>query len=196
MCRSWRFGFLCIRLIIFLTQLPFTKLGLGNPVLKLDADFTYNGTKGSVCTMDCFNRHFHKPLVMAWDFIFVLVILSVFLMELLTSHLRSVLQKGASKNKEIVYLHKNRSALGLLYLLSIALRTVVETWFLYVLLSWNLPALNSDPHSCPTNLCSELNFVYEGRHGSTLSSISAMIIICSVLFCSYSITHYLCNFSV
>ncbi|CAG5908495.1 unnamed protein product [Menidia menidia] len=64
-CRSVWFGFLCLRLVIlFIAQLPFT---------KLDADFTCNGTRDNICTKSCFNRQFHKPMVVAWNFIFVLV---------------------------------------------------------------------------------------------------------------------------
>lgn len=211
-CRSLWFGFLCIRLVIlFLAELPFT---------KLDADFTCNGTR-DICTKACFNRHFHKPMMVAWNFIYVLVILSVLLMELFASHLRSLAQKRSSQAKTdveleaqgkeetrvastdprgrmVINLHRDRGALGF-YLLSISLRILIEAWFVYVLLSWNLPALNNGPYECSTDVCSELHVCVvraapEKRMSVyALASVSGMIIICSVLFCMYSIAHYLCN---
>ncbi|XP_051274802.1 uncharacterized protein gjz1 [Dicentrarchus labrax] len=212
--RSVWFGFLCIRLVIlFLAELPFT---------KLDADFTCNGTIGSICTKACFNRHFHKPMMVAWNFIFVLATLSVLLMELFASHLRSLAQKRNSQGKTdvelesrgkeeaqvvttdpggkmIIDLHRNRGAVGF-YLLSVCLRILIEAWFVYVLLSWNLPALDNSPFKCSTNICSELHVCVvraapEKRMSIyALASISGMIIVWSVSFCMYSIAHYLCNF--
>lgn len=206
-CRSLWFGLLCIRLVIlFLAELPFT---------KLDADFTCNGTRDSICTKACYNRHFHKPMMVAWNFIYVLVILSVLLMELFTSHLRSMAQKKSSqvktdveseaqdastdpKGKMVIDLHRDRGTVGF-YLLSIGLRILVEAWFVYVLLSWNLPALNDGPYKCSTDICSELHVCVvraapEKRMSVyALASISGMIIVCSVLFCMYSVAHYLCN---
>ncbi|KAM6964218.1 gap junction beta-3 protein [Tautogolabrus adspersus] len=211
-CRSLWFGFLCVRLVIlFLAELPFS---------KLDADFTCNGTKDSICTRDCFNRHFNKPMMVAWNFIYVLVIISVLLMELFTSHLRYVAQKrkgkadvemevqgkeaapGVStdpKGKTVLDLHRDRGSVGF-YLFSIVLRILIETWFMYVLLSWNLPVLNNDPYKCYTKLCPELHVCIvraapEKRMSIyALASLSGIIIVVSVLFCMYSIAHYLCNF--
>lgn len=213
-CRNVWFGFLCIRLVtLFLAELAFT---------KLDADFTCNGTKNTICTKDCYNRWFHKPLLVAWNFIFMLAVMSVLLMELFTSHLRSMAQKKSSQAKTDVELqvqgkeetlvasndpkgrtmldfHRNRSAVGI-YLLSIVLRVLVEAWFVYVLLSWNLPALSNGPYECRTNLCPELHVCVvsaapEKRTAVyALASLSGMVLICSVLFCLYSIAHYLCGF--
>ncbi|XP_028264491.1 uncharacterized protein gjz1 [Parambassis ranga] len=204
-CRSLWFGFLCIRLVIlFLAELPFT---------KLDADFFCNGTRDSLCTRDCFNRHFHKPMLAAWNFIFVLAIVSVLLMELFTSYLRSAAQKRSAKaNPDVelqdqaaasdymgrvsIDLHKDRGAVGF-YLLSVFLRILIEGWFVYVLLCWNLPALNSGPYECSTNICSELHVCVvraapEKRMSIyALCSVSGIIIVFSILFCIYSIVHYL-----
>ncbi|XP_041672039.1 gap junction alpha-3 protein [Cheilinus undulatus] len=211
-CRSLWFGFLSIRLVIlFLAELPFT---------KLDADFTCNGTRDSICTRACFNRHFHKPMMVAWNFIFVLVVISVLLMELFTSHLRSLAQKRRDKAEEeemnaqgkeeapdvsedprgrtVINLHRDRGTVGF-YLLSIILRILVETWFVCVLLSWNLPALSDDQFNCSTTICSQLHVCVvraapEKRMSIyALASISGMIIVVSVLFCMYSIAHYLFN---
>ncbi|XP_038591773.1 uncharacterized protein LOC119916012 [Micropterus salmoides] len=206
-CRSLWFGFLCMRLVIlFLAELPFT---------KLDADFTCNGTRESICSKACFNRHFHKPMMVAWNFIYVLVVLSVLLMELFASHLRSLAQKRSSqvktdveqeaqgvstdpKGKMVIDLHRDRGTVSF-YLLSISLRILVEAWFVYILLSWNLPALNDGPYECSTDICSELHVCVvraapEKRMSIyALASISGMIIVCSVLFCIYSIAHYLCK---
>lgn len=213
-CRSLWFGFLCIRLVIlFLAELPFT---------KLDGDFTCNGTRDSICIRSCFNKHFHKPMMVAWNFIYVLVVLSVLLMELFASHLRSLAQKRSSqvkidvelevrgtegaqvvttdpRGKTAIDLHRDRGTVGF-YLLSISLRILVEVWFVYVLLSWNLPALNSGSYKCSTDVCSEL-YVCVVRAAPekrmsiyALASVSGMIIVSSVLFCMYSIAHYLCNF--
>ncbi|XP_010734619.2 uncharacterized protein gjz1 [Larimichthys crocea] len=212
-CRSLWFGLLCIRLVIlFLAELPFT---------KLDADFVCNGTKDSVCSKGCFNRHFDRPMVVAWNFIFVLVILSVLLMELFASHLRSLNEKRNAQAKTDVELvvqgkeaaqvvstdhssktaidfHRDKGAVGF-YLLSITLRILIEAWFVYVLLSWNLPALSNERFTC-SDICPELHVCVvraapEKRMSIyALASISGMIIVTSVLFCMYSISHYLCNF--
>uniref|UniRef100_A0A672H6U3 Si:rp71-1c10.10 n=2 Tax=Salarias fasciatus TaxID=181472 RepID=A0A672H6U3_SALFA len=200
--RTMWFGLLCVRLVIlFLGELPFT---------KLDADFSCNGTADS---RQCFNRHFHKPMMMAWNFIFVLVVLTVLLMELFTSHLLSAAQKRRSRAaavaadveleqaraaapdpnvRSFIDLHKDRGALAF-YLLSIVLRIAAEACFMYVLLSWNLPALGSDPYRCSPGVFCVVRAAPEKRMSIyALSSISGLIIVCSVLFCLYSIAHYLC----
>lgn len=198
-CRSLWFGFLCVRLVVlFLAELPFT---------KLDADFSCNSTK-DICTRSCFNSHFNKPMMVAWNFIYVLVIVSVLLMELFTSHLRSVAQKRKEKagevemeaqGKTVLDLHTNRSSVGF-YLLSIFLRILVETWFVFVLLSWNLPALRNDLFECSLDICSGFHVCVvraapEKRMSIyALASISGLMIVVSVLFCLYSIAHYLCSF--
>ena len=212
--RSLWFGFLCIRLVIlFLAQLPFT---------KLDSDFACNGTRDSICTKACFNRQFHKPMIIAWNFIFVLVIISVLLMELFTSHLRSMTRKRRSQvkadvemegwgkeeaqavapdpaEKMVIDFHKDRGVIGV-YLLSIILRILFEGWFMYVLLYWNLSALSDASYECTTNICSELHICVvraapEKRMSIyALASISGMVIVCSVLFCVYSVAHYIFNF--
>lgn len=103
------------------------------------------------------------------------------------------------KGRMVIDLHRDRGTVGF-YLLSIGLRILVEAWFLYVLLSWNLPTLNNEPYKCSTNICSELHVCVvraapEKRMSVyALASISGMIVVCSVLFCMYSIAHYLCNF--
>lgn len=207
-CRSLWFGFLCIRLVVlFLAELPFT---------KLEADFSCNSTK-DICTRACFNSNFNKPMMVAWNFIYVLVVISVLLMELFTSHLRSTAQKrkekavhvemeaqgkektGDVKVKTVLDLHGDRSSVGF-YLLSIILRIIVETWFVLVLLSWNLPALRNDLYECSADICSGFHVCVvraapEKRMSIyALASISGTIIVVSVLFCLYSITHYLCRF--
>ncbi|TSK14735.1 hypothetical protein Baya_0718 [Bagarius yarrelli] len=94
--RTVWFGFLCIRLVtLFVAEMPW---------FKLDSDFSCNVTRDSVCTRACFNQHFDKPVVMAWNYIFVLLILSVLLMELFTAHVHSVFQKKASREKSGVEL--------------------------------------------------------------------------------------------
>nr|XP_020493226.1 uncharacterized protein LOC109986779 [Labrus bergylta] len=211
-CRSLWFGFLCIRLVIlFLAELPFT---------KVDADFSCNSSSSSICTQACFNRRFNKPMLVAWNFIYVLVIISVLLMELFTSHLRSVALKrkvkaevemevqgkeaaapGVStdpKSKTVLDLHRDRGSVGF-YLFSIVLRILIETWFVYILLSWNLPALSDDKFNCSTDICPSAVCVLRAAPEKRMSiyalaSISGMIIVVSVLFCMYAIAHYLCNF--
>ncbi len=103
-----------------------------------------------------------------------------------------------STGKTAIDLHRDRGTVGF-YLLSICLRILVEIWFVYVLLSWNLPALNSGSYKCSTNICSEF-FVCVVRAAPekrmsiyALASVSGMIIVASVLFCMYAIAHYLCN---
>lgn len=208
-CRSLWFGFLCIRLVIlFLAELPFS---------KLVSDFSCNTTR-DICVSSCFNEHFHKPMMVVWNFIFVLFVLSVLLMELFTSHLCSLAQKRSAcvkkdmelesqgkeespvshtdaKSRMIVDLHKDRRTMGF-YLFSIFLRILVELWFLYVLFFWNLPALSDEHHECSTTLCSQLHICVlraapEKRMSVyALASISGLIVICSVIFCIHAIVHY------
>lgn len=209
-CRSLWFGFLCARLVIlFLAELPFNKLG---------SDFSCNSTD-IICVNLCFNKHFHKPTAMAWNFIYVLFVLSVLIMELFTSHLCSRYQKRSARAKKdveldsrgkeespvspaeaksgmVIDLHSDKGTVGF-YLFSIFLRIVVELWFLYVLIFWNLPALSDDAHKCSTDVCSNLlicalRAAPEKRMSIyALASISGLIIICSVIFCIYSIAHYI-----
>lgn len=95
-CRSLWFGLLCVRLVVlFFAELPFS---------KLDADFTCNSSTPSsstpdVCTKFCFNERFDKPMIVAWNFMFVVVVISVLLMELFTSHLRTMAQKRSFRMK-------------------------------------------------------------------------------------------------
>lgn len=103
------------------------------------------------------------------------------------------------RGKMVIDLHRDRGTVGF-YLLSISLRILVEAWFVCVLLYWNLPALNNGPYKCSPDICSELHICVvraapEKRMSIyALASISGMIIVYSVLFCMYSIAHYLCNF--
>lgn len=213
--RSMWFGMLCVRLVIlFLAELPFT---------KLDGDFSCNSTSKDVCTSACFNRHFHKPIMMAWNYLYMLVVISALLMELLTSHLRSLALKRSAKaavaagveeaelqveataatttdasGRMVLDFHRQKGVAGF-YILSIVLRIVVETWFEYILLCWNLPALGSTPYPCSTELCPEMRFCVvraapEKRMSIyALASISGLVIVISLLVCLYAIAHYLCN---
>lgn len=103
------------------------------------------------------------------------------------------------RGKTVIDLHRDRGTIGF-YLLSVSLRILVEVWFVYVLLFWNLPALSSGPYECSTDICSELYVCVVGAAPEkrmsvyALASVSGMIIVCSVLFCMYSIAHYLCSF--
>lgn len=215
-CRSMWFGVLCIRLVIlFLAQLPFT---------KLNADFSCNstGTGEGICTQACYNKYFNKPMMVAWNFSFMLVVISALIMELFTSYLRSLAAKRSSQAKadvelevrgqeeaqvtstdlrgrQVIDFHKNKGAVWI-YLLSICLRILVEAWFVYVLLWWNLPVLDHKWYNCSTYLCPQPRFCVlrastEKRMSIyALASMSGMVIVLSTLFCIYSITHYLCSF--
>ncbi|KAM6951861.1 gap junction beta-3 protein [Aplochiton taeniatus] len=211
-CRSLWFGFLCIRLVVlFLAELPW---------FRLDADFSCNATRELVCTRACYNELFNKPVMVTWNFLYVLLVLSVLLMELFSSHLRSMALKKSSPNpgiemeamgktavqagagppaaKMVIDLHSDKRHVGF-YLLSIVLRILVEVLFVYVLLYWNLPTLNETSFKCRSQVCPELHLCLvraapEKRMSIyTLVSISGMVIICSVMFCLYSIAHYICN---
>lgn len=206
-CRSLWFGFLCIRLVVlFVAELPW---------FKLDSDFSCNSTRDSICVRACFNQHFDKPVMVAWNFLFVLLVLSVLVMELFTSHLRSVAQKRTSqggnaadveakpadpKAKMVIDLHRSRSTV-VFYLLSVVLRVAVETWFVYVLLSWNLPKIEDGTFECKTDICPGLHVCLvraapEKRMSIyALVSVSSLVIVTSVFFCLYSIAHYLCKFN-
>lgn len=214
-CRSMWFGILCIRLVIlFLAQLPYT---------KLDADFSCNGTDDSICTQACYNKLFDKPMMVAWNFTFVLVVLSALIMELFTSYLRSLAAKRSSREKadveleargeeeeaqvtstdlrgrQVIDFHRNKGAVWI-YLLSLCLRILIEACFVYVLFWWNLPVLNRGWYKCSSHLCPQsrvcvLRASTEKRMSIyALASISGMVIVLSALFCIYSITHYLCSF--
>lgn len=212
-CRSLWFGFICVRLVIlYLAQLPFSKLA---------SDFSCNTTSDAICVNACFNKLFDKPIAVAWNFIFVLFVLSVLLMEFFISHLYSLSQKRSSQAKKdvelesqgkgkeqspalptatkssmVIDLHKQRRTVAF-YLFSILLRILVEVCFLYVLFFWNLPPLEDKFHSCKPSICSE-SFVCIVRANSekrmsiyALATISGLIIISSVIFSIYAIVHYI-----
>lgn len=203
--RTLWFGFLAVRLVVlFVTELPW---------FKLDSDFGCNDTaRDSLCTRACFNRHFNHPAVVAWNFLFVLTLLSVLLMELFSAHLRTAArkrimkQKGgaeAEAQKEVMMLDLHASKTTVLfYLLSVALRVAVEAAFLYVLLQWNLPMMKTDPFRCESdgNVCLQPQFCVvraapEKRMSIfALASISCLVIVASCLFFLYAVLHYLCNY--
>lgn len=211
-CRSLWFGFVCIRLVIlYLAQLPFS---------KLESDFSCNGTNNvpKICASECFNKLFDKPIAVAWNFMFVLFVLSVLLMELFISHPYASSQKRSSRAKEdvelesqgkeespalptatkssmVIDLHKQRRMVAF-YLFSILLRILVEACFLYVLFFWNLPPLEDKFHSCKSSICSETLCIVRASSEKRMSiyalaSISVMIIISSVIFSIYAIVHYI-----
>ncbi|KAF7705353.1 gap junction beta-5 protein-like, partial [Silurus meridionalis] len=210
--RTVWFGFLCIRLVtLFVAEMPW---------FKLNSDFSCNVTKDGVCTRSCFNQHFDKPVVMAWNYIFILLILSVLLMELFTSQLDSVFEKSpivkptvdpidelkistdpVTNTTEIMFIdmHKSRNIV-LFYLFSIMLRILVEFWFVYILLYWNLPKLQQGPFVCKsyTTGCPDQECLVSGSAEKSMSvyalvSISVLVIISNCVFCVHLIGHYLCN---
>lgn len=204
--RTVWFGFLCIRLVtLFVAEMPW---------FKLDSDFNCNSTE-NICSRACFNRHFDKPAVMAWNFIFILLVMSVLLMELFTAHLYSVFQSKNSKRKNqvelesfaeltstpgekmILDMHGSRNAV-LFYLFSVMLRILVEFWFVYVLLVWNLPKLKMDGFLCEITGCPVQECVVRATAEKCMSiyalvSISVLVIISSCVFSFYFIFHYLCD---
>ncbi|XP_076855354.1 gap junction beta-1 protein [Brachyhypopomus gauderio] len=208
------FGFLCIRLVtLFVAEMPW---------FKLDSDFSCNDTSDSLCTRACFNRHFDRSSVMTWNFLFVLLILSVLLMELFTAHMRAVFQKRSTREKSggeaeaqgdvkgssgfapdpaglmALDMHKSRKTV-LFYLLSVVLRIAVEVWFVHVLLNWNLPKLEErifqcKVETCPKHFCLVRAAAEKRMSIYALLSISGMVIFISSVFCLYVIAHYFCNF--
>ncbi|XP_026876456.2 uncharacterized protein LOC113583991 [Electrophorus electricus] len=211
--RTVWFGFLCIRLVtLFLAQMPW---------FKLESDFSCNVTTDGLCTRACFNWHFDKPSVMAWNFLFVLLLLSVLLMEMLTAHLRSIFQKKSAREKSggeaesqeeptgasgfttnsaglALDMHRSRKTV-IFYLFSVVLRITVEIWFVYVLLYWNLPKLSPTMFLCNVTGCPKQRCVVRAAAEKCMSiyallSISALVIIISSAFCVYFIAHYFCNF--
>lgn len=208
--RTMWFGLLCIRLLtVFLAQFPWK---------SLNEDFHCNTTV-DFCTKACFNIHFDNSIVMAWHFLFILLVLSVLLMELFSSHLRSSFQKKkeremASQGEQggitdptmtvggrmMIDLHKSKSSV-VVYLLSVMLRIAVEVLFVYVLLCWVLPKLDLESYPCNAqhfSTCSVLQCVVRGAAEKKMSVyallfISALVIITSGMFCLYSIGHYLCD---
>ncbi|RXN09671.1 gap junction beta-3 -like protein [Labeo rohita] len=207
--RTMWFGLLCIRLVtVFLAQFPWK---------SLNEDFDCD-TPNKFCVKACFNTHFDNSIVMAWHFLFILLVLSVLLMELFSSHLRSAFQKKkeremASQGEQggvtdptmtvggrmMIDLHKSKSSV-VVYLLSVMLRIAVEVLFVYVLVCWVLPKLDLGPYSCDASFsnCSEVKCVVRGVAEKKMSVyallfISALVIITSGMFCLYSIGHYLCD---
>ncbi|XP_006630291.2 gap junction alpha-3 protein [Lepisosteus oculatus] len=205
--RTLWFGFLSIRLVVlFVAQLPWS---------KLDTDFSCNTTGPDLCQRACFNQHFHRPTVMAWNFCYVLLILSVLLMELFASQLRKSAVKKAAlseseaqaglidaeeqngpKRKVIIDFHRHKASL-LFYLLCVTLRMSIEISFLGILVFWNLPTLDETPILCRTELCPG-TYVCVVRAAAekrmsiyALGSISAVVVLTSALFFLYSLTHYL-----
>ncbi|KAG1954877.1 gap junction beta-5 protein-like [Pimephales promelas] len=134
--RTMWFGLLCIRLVtIFLAQGPWR---------SLNDDF-YCNSSSQFCIRACFNMHFDSSIVMAWHFLFILLVLSVLLMELFSSHLRYSFQKKkgremASQSEQedvegdptmtvggrmVIDLHKSKSSV-VVYLLTVMVRIAVE----------------------------------------------------------------------
>ncbi|XP_058262578.1 uncharacterized protein LOC131363751 [Hemibagrus wyckioides] len=210
--RTVWFGFLCIRLVtLFVAEMPW---------FKLNSDFSCIITKDSMCTRACFNQHFDKPVVMAWNYIFILLILSVLLMELFAAHLYTAFEKSSLENCEkdcelksasdsgnstarivILDMHQSRNAL-FFYLFNVALRVLVEIWFVYILLYWNLSKLNqgafickSTTFGCPDQQCLVSGSAEKSMSIYALLSISLLIIISHCVFCVHLISHYLCNCS-
>ncbi|XP_063078172.1 uncharacterized protein gjz1 [Engraulis encrasicolus] len=210
--RTLWFGFLAVRLVVlFVSELPW---------FKLDSEFSCNATaRDSLCTRACYNEHFDRPTVVAWNFLFVLLVMSVLLMELFSGHLRAAARKRSMKQKthasdggseakaqgtqELMMLdfHASRSAV-LFYLLSVALRMAVEGAFIYILLWWNLPRMQNGPHECTgpgrdicpgPQLCLVRAAPEKRMSLYALASISCLVMAASFLFFVYSVLHYLCN---
>lgn len=202
--RTIWFGFLAVRLVVlFVSELPW---------FKLDNEFSCNGTlRDSLCTRACFNKHFDRPAVVAWNFLFVLLVMSMLLMELFSGHLRASARKSSLKQKsaegqaeaqELMMLdfHASKTAV-LFYLLSVALRIAVEAVFVYILLWWNLPKMENGPHECMLEgpICPGLQLCVvraapEKRMSIfAMASISCLVMAASGLFFVYCVMHYLCN---
>lgn len=216
-CRSLWLGFLGVRLVIlYLAENPFS---------HLTEDFSCNSTvdtpSQSACVSACFNERFDKPMVLAWNFFGLLFVLCVLIMEFFTSHLRSLFLKKSPQAKKdvelesqatgksvassiftrssnVIDLHKHRGMVAF-YLFSMFLRILVEGWFLFVLFSWNLPAVEDKFSRCKSNVCSEalvcvVRATSEKRMSIyILASISGLIVISSVIFCIYIVVHYICK---
>ncbi|XP_051959028.1 gap junction beta-3 protein-like isoform X2 [Xyrauchen texanus] len=208
--RSMWFGLLCIRLVtIFLAQFPWK---------AVNEDFLCNTTI-AICTKACFNTHFDSAIVMAWHFLFILLVLSVLFMELFSFHIRSSFLKKkeremASQGEQgvaidptitvggrmMIDFHKSKTSV-LVYLFSVMLRLAVEILFVYVLLCWVLPKLTDksyhcdakDFHGCAVHQCVVRGAAEKRMSVYALLFISAVAIITSFLFCLYAIGHYLCN---
>uniref|UniRef100_A0A9J7XGL6 Gap junction protein zeta 1 n=2 Tax=Cyprinus carpio TaxID=7962 RepID=A0A9J7XGL6_CYPCA len=208
--RTMWFGLLCIRLVtIFLAQFPWK---------SLNEDFHCNSSD-VFCIKACFNKHFDNSIVMAWHFLFILLVLSVLLMELFSSHLRSSFQKKKEREMEsqseqeavtdptmtvggrmMIDFHKSKSSV-VVYLFSIMLRIAVEVLFVYVLFYWVLPKLNEESYLCHAQMfgkCSVQQCVVRGAAEKKMSVfallfMSALVIVTSGLFGLYSIKHYLFN---
>lgn len=208
--RTVWFGLLCIRLVmIFLAQFPWK---------ALNEDFQCNGTE-TICTKVCFNKHFDHSIMMTWHFLFILLVLSVLLMEMYSSHVRSSFLKNKQKEmasqteegdsvdptvtvggKMMIDLHKSKKSV-LVYLFSVILRIVVEGLFVYVLLYWVLPKVNENIYLCdaqefdkcyPVHQCVVRGIAEKRMSVYALLFISSLVIIYSGMFCLYSIGHYLC----
>ncbi|XP_066578099.1 uncharacterized protein gjz1 [Amia ocellicauda] len=208
--RTLWFGFLSIRLVVlFVAQLPWS---------KLDTDFSCNTTNRELCHRACYNQHFDVPIVMAWNFCYVLLMLSVLIMELLAvkmikkgkkkpskdagteiemeESLTETKEQDGPKRKMVIDFHKHKASL-LFYLFCVLLRGTIEAWFLYALLFWDLPKVDDSPIICRTSLCPGtyvcvVRACAEKRMSIySLASFSAVVVITSLFFFLYSMCHYL-----
>ncbi|KAK6467721.1 gap junction beta-3 protein [Huso huso] len=211
--RTLWFGFLSIRLVtLYVAEMPWG---------KLDTDFQCNMTaeNSEYCRRACFNQHFDVPVVMLWNFSYVLFSVSVLMMELLASQLRHSLIKqrmkrdpgsqpggedslmgvkghGLAKKDMMIDFHKQKTTL-LVYLLCVGMRVGIEGTFLSVLVFWHLPKIDGLPIHCSTALCPGpyqclVRFDSEKRMSVySLATISATIVVTSIAFFLYSMCHYL-----
>ncbi|XP_065118836.1 uncharacterized protein gjz1 [Paramisgurnus dabryanus] len=206
--RTVWFGLLSIRLVvIFLAQFPWK---------SLNEDFHCNDTV--ICNKFCFNKHFDRSITMTWHFLFILLVLSVLIMELFSSQLRHSVQKKQvkemeSQNEQVylndpittvggkmrIDLHKSKNSV-LVYLFSVTLRIIVEALFVYDLLFWVLPKVSDSIYQCNAaefNGCSSYNLcVVRGLAEKRMSVyallfMSILVIVLSCLFFFYSIFHYI-----
>ncbi|MBN3271379.1 CXB1 protein, partial [Polyodon spathula] len=211
--RTLWFGFLSVRLVtLYVAEMPWG---------KLDTDFQCNTTaeETEFCRRSCFNQHFDVPVVMLWNFTYVLFSISVLLMELLASQLRHSLMKRSmkrdpggqsggedslvgvkghslAKKDVMIDFHKQKTTL-VVYLLCVGMRIGIEGSFLSILLLWHLPKVDGLPIHCSTALCPGpfqcfVRFDSEKRMSIySLATISTTIVFTSIVFFLYSMCHYL-----
>ncbi|KAJ1125516.1 hypothetical protein NDU88_003945 [Pleurodeles waltl] len=209
--RTMWFGCLSVRLItLYIAEIPWN---------KLDSDFQCNGNVSEFCRKTCFNGHFDIAVVSFWNFILILFLASVLLMDLFASQIHHNLMKsklkeearreteghsghtGVTSNDQaheeiFIDFHRQKKLLSL-YLLCVILRLLLEIGFMYLLVMYHLPKVAGSPINCSTGLCSgPYTCLVRGTADKRLSifmlcTVSGAIIGTSVVFALYSTYHYM-----
>ncbi|XP_025055171.1 uncharacterized protein LOC112549648 [Alligator sinensis] len=206
--RKLWFGFLGLyTVVIYVERLPW---------IYLHKDFLCHGNLSSPCLGECFEQHFHKPIIGTWYMSCFLFLCAFLLMEFFVSQLRhkqtkvkaqqeneaelssmTGVQEDSSSHKgvRIIDFHIQKSVLGL-YLFYFLLQLVIQAVFLSILINDQLPRVSGYPILCSTTNClGPYQCLVQGSMEKrmsiyTLATLAVMIIVFCIAFFLYSIHHY------